>query len=223
MRNISLILSLSALLFVFSCQNNPKKDSEIEAQTEEIESAEIIEESDDIYIDDVVDRDPSDEELNEFGLVNLVEDAGYPFYYLLIEFPERQMEIYFQVIVENLNYTGSSLEELKGKYISFYYESDLENRLSDILSNGASVFGENGYHDEDMYSVTGILSNAEEVSQGDLPGFFTITTNEGETLEFEYYISEEIVTINNTEVTVYYTIEDLYRINYIRLSEYSND
>jgi hypothetical protein len=166
------------------------------------------------------DREPLDEEFNEYGLVKLVEDLGYPFYNLLIEFPERQMEASFMVNKEDLSYSGATLEELTGEYISFYYVNETENNLSDILYNGKSVLGEYGYHDNDMKVVVGTLTNAEAETQGDIPGNILITTANGDKYSIDCFISSEIVAVNNKEVKVYFSEEFVNKITYIRLSEF---
>lgn len=218
MKSLNYLLLLISILILISCQNNPKTTNTNEDVITEEPQMENTN-----FVEDKGDREPTDEELNEFGLVSLVEDSGYPIFYLLIEFPERQMEEYFNVNLEKLNFPGTSLYDLKGQYISFYYLSDFENNLSDMLFQGTSVLGEYGYHDDEMSQITGILSGAEEETLGDLPGTITITSKEDNVLSFEYYVTEEMVTVNDKQVTVYYSEKVLNKITYIRMSESISD
>lgn len=55
-----------------------------------------------------------------------------------------------------------------------------------------------------MHSVTGILSNAAEVTSGDLPGEIYITTEEEITVKIPYFITPEIVAANGKVVRATY-------------------
>lgn len=220
MRYIKLYVAIISMSFLVACEMSQTKqvsqegDVQVE-QSSELED-ELIEESVDVSN---TDREPTDEELNEFGMVTLVEDSGYPFYYMVVEFPERKMEETFQVNMEDLNYKGSLLENLMEQYMSFYYLSEMENNLLDMTYEGQSVLGEDGFQVEHQYTFTGILHGADEANPGDLPGLITITNEHGESQKFESFVNKEMVTANEKLVTVYFTDRVVNRITYIRPSD----
>jgi hypothetical protein len=220
MKNIKLYIAVIGLSLLMACEMSQTKQGsqEEEVQVEKISEPEegVIEESMDVSN---TDREPTDDELNEFGIVTLVEDSGYPFYYMVVEFPEREMEATFQVNMEDLNYKGSSLEDLMEQYMSFYYLSDMENNLLDMTHDGQSVLGEEGFQIDDQYTFTGILHGAYEATPGDLPGLITINNENGESQKFELFVTQEMVAVNGKLVRVYFTERVVNRITYIRPSE----
>lgn len=220
MKNIKLYIAVIGLSLLMACEMSQTKQGsqEEEVQVEKISEPEegVIEESMDVSN---TDREPTDDELNEFGIVTLVEDSGYPFYYMVVEFPEREMEATFQVNMEDLNYKGSSLEDLMEQYMSFYYLSDMENNLLDMTHDGQSVLGEEGFQIDDQYTFTGILHGADEATPGDLPGLITINNENGESQKFELFVTQEMVAVNGKLVRVYFTERVVNRITYIRPSE----
>jgi hypothetical protein len=58
--------------------------------------------------------------------------------------------------------------------------------------------------DVELNTITGILSNAEEVTSSDLPGEFFIQTEEEITEVFPYYITERIAEANGSSVVAIY-------------------
>lgn len=157
--------------------------------------------------------------INEKGLLKEVEDAGYPIAVLRIEFPERGFEEYFTVNFEETKSTNiNKLRSWVGKYVSFDYESDLENALIDIQVKGKSILGE--YAPEltpEMMKITGVLKGADEETPGDLPGRVSITTKEKEVYEFDYFVTPEMVALNGKTVTAYYEERTANTIKSIKL------
>ncbi|MFN0200809.1 MAG: hypothetical protein ACKVTZ_04785 [Bacteroidia bacterium] len=149
----------------------------------------------------------SDPIINEFGLVKKIEDAGYPFFIVTIEFPERKFSEVFTLNIENMhNLDAGQLSNLAGKYVRFDYTSEIENALVELRFNGKSVLPSTGRPPvSGTKAITGILSNAEEETTGDLPGEIYITTEEEYQITFPYYITPEIVVVNGKKVTAYYS------------------
>lgn len=171
--------------------------------------------------DNNTERDPTDDELNEYGIITNLEDIGYPRYICTIEFPERQMSVDFNLNIEDVELNGTDQYELAGKYATIYYTTDFENDLIDMYYNGKSVFGEYAQEtiDPEWNIFTGILSGADEATPGDLPGEVFVTDQNERQLNFEYYVDDAMVEVNGKEVTVYYSGRGVSRITYIKTSE----
>ena len=151
--------------------------------------------------------DPNNEMLFETGLLTQVEDAGYPMVGLYFDFPERDFSEYFSInLEENHAVDINILEASVDHYVHFGYTSVLENELVDLMLDDESLLDEpmEVPDDVELYSITGILSNAEEVTSSDLPGEFYIQTEEEITEVFPYYITERIAEANGSSVVAIY-------------------
>jgi len=145
--------------------------------------------------------------IQEAGLLKSAEDGGYPLMTLHIEFPERNFSEYFTLNLEEVkSVKAQTLSNAVGKYVAFEYESEIRNALFDLYLGGTLLNeGDRPPTDPDaMHSVTGILSNAAEVTSGDLPGEIYITTEEEITVKIPYFITPEIVAANGKVVRATY-------------------
>lgn len=148
---------------------------------------------------------PNGELVHETGLLKKYEDGGYPFATLTIEFPERKFEESFTLNLEEVkDIKPENLSKSIGKYLDFSYVSKFENALMDIQNNGKSIFKTDAIPvTKEMKNITGLLTGANEITGGDLPNKITVS-NDQETLEFEYYVTEEMVKYNGKTITVFY-------------------
>jgi hypothetical protein len=148
---------------------------------------------------------PNGELVHETGLLKKYEDGGYPFATLTIEFPERKFEESFTLNLEEVkDIKPENLSKSIGKYLDFSYVSKFENALMDIQNNGKSIFKTDAIPvTKEMKNITGLLTGANEITGGDLPNKITVSNNQ-ETLEFEYYVTEEMVKYNGKTITVFY-------------------
>jgi hypothetical protein len=147
------------------------------------------------------------QKIKEFGLLKNVEDSGYPFFTLTIEFPERGFTEYFSINVEEVkSVNAKTLSAAVGKYVSFEYNSTITNALIDLRLTGNSLLneGEAMQFSEETKTVTGILSNAAEATTGDTPGELYIVTEEEITYKFPFFITPKIVTANGKTVVGFY-------------------
>lgn len=144
--------------------------------------------------------------IKEIGLLKNVEDTGYPFVALTIEFPERRLTEYFTLNLEAVkSINAQTLSNVVGKYVSFEYASDTINALLDLKLNGKSLLNaDEAIEQTDLKTITGILSNAAEETAGDLPGELFIVTEEGVIKKFPFFITPEIVKANGKKVVGYY-------------------
>lgn len=215
---------LLILLFIgFSCQtNNQESAADTARDTETTDSAadqmraEIMEE------DSLIDafREPSEEEIREYGIIQGIEDSGYPRFIVTMEFPEREMTAAFNLNIEAIAMDMEQLYALQGKYASIYYISEWENDLRDLQLNGLSVLGDEVYGDRaEWETVTGKLSGAAEETMSDLPGKISVTDEHGFSTDFEWYVNAEMVEANGKEVTAFYTFSGNSIITYIEPSE----
>ncbi|MBT7828412.1 MAG: hypothetical protein HN600_17630 [Bacteroidetes bacterium] len=185
-----------ALLLLSGCQNKDTTEESL-IETEEVADENLMEKS----------QESADEEIQEYGLLKAIEDGVYPMFILTIEFPERNMTADFNLNIEEISLDHTSLYELKDKYVTLYYLSEMENMLAYIQYEGKSLLGEYAPEmDPEWKTISGVLSGAESETMSDLPDEIIVTTNEGEKISFKEYITPEIVAANGKEVDVFYTI-----------------
>lgn len=163
---------------------------------------------------------PNGELVHETGLLKKYEDGGYPFATLTIEFPERKFEESFTLNLEEVkDIKPENLSKSIGKYLDFSYVSKFENALMDIQNNGKSIFKTDAIPvTREMKSITGVLNGANEITGGDMPNKVSISNTE-QTIEFEYYVTEEMVKYNGKTITVFYeerTSNDLVEIKILK-------
>lgn len=210
-------LTLVAFLVLMSCNTQPSENTSEETTTMQVkpETETTDTESSNEPAGFVV-REPGDEELNEYGLITAMEDAGYPMYNVTVSFPERQSSNDFTLNAENAA-LSHEVNAFQDKYATLYYESNESNEVLDIIYDGKSLLGE--YAPEDYKGLTkfeGVLKGATSES-GDLPSVLTIE-GEGETLAFEYFVDVETMAVNDQQVTVYYYKRYVDEITYMQLS-----
>jgi hypothetical protein len=163
---------------------------------------------------------PNGELVHETGLLKKYEDGGYPFATLTIEFPERKFEESFTLNLEEVkDIKPENLSKSIGKYLDFSYVSKFENALMDIQNNGKSIFKTDAIPvTREMKSITGVLNGANEITGGDIPNKVSVSNTE-QTVEFEYYVTEEMVKYNGKTITVFYeerTSNDLVEIKILK-------
>ncbi len=147
--------------------------------------------------------DSKGDPIKEFGLLAHVEDSGYPFFTLTVDFQERQFEASFLLNIEEVaGWDAGLLAATVGKYVSFEYFSEVTNALLDLKYQGKSLLGDDGLGVADEYtkSVTGVLSGAEQITAGDTPGMLFISTREEYFETFDFFITPEIVAANGKVV-----------------------
>lgn len=139
--------------------------------------------------------EPAEDQIRERGLIRLMEDSGYPFVNLTIEFPERRFEENFVLNLEEVkNVDPATIYKWVGKYAAFNYTSNATNALLDVRMDGASLLGMSDEDlPEDVQKITGVLSGAAEVTTGDVPVLIRITDPHERSLSFEFFVTEEMV------------------------------
>lgn len=148
----------------------------------------------------------AEEAMKEFGLLKSAEDSGYPFYTVEIEFPERKFSEIFTINLAELpDVDPGLLTGWVGKYVSFEYTSEIVNALLDIRQNGKSLLGVNPSElPKGIKKISGTLSGAANVTEGDLPSVLRIHDPEDQSIEFEFFITPELVEADGTLVVGYY-------------------
>jgi hypothetical protein len=149
---------------------------------------------------------PDGEPVHETGILKSVEDGGYPFYTLEIEYPDLNKSETFSLNIEEVEgLDPQKLNKAKGKAIDFTFIIDISNALLDLREKNNSILGDTEVLlTPETKKVTGVLSGAENVTEGDLPGKITITPATGEPVDFEFFISPEIVVKNKKTLTAFY-------------------
>jgi len=144
--------------------------------------------------------------LREFGLLKSAEDSGYPFYTVEIEFPERKFSEIFTLNLEDIpDVDPGILAGWVGQYVSFEYTSEVINALLDMRQNGKSLLGVKPSElPKGLKKIAGTLSGASNVTEGDLPSTIRIHDPEDQSLEFEFFITPELVEAEGTLVVGFY-------------------
>jgi len=146
------------------------------------------------------------EALKEFGLLKSAEDSGYPFYTVEIEFPERKFSEIFTLNLEEIpDVDPGILAGWVGRYVSFEYTSEVINALLDVRQNGKSLLGVKPSElPKGLQKISGTLSGATNVTEGDLPSLLRIHDPEDQSLEFEFFITPELVEAEGSLVVGFY-------------------
>lgn len=168
--------------------------------------------------DTVSEREPTDNEIREYGILTSIEDAPYPMFSIDVEFPEREMSMSFSFNVEESSLDMEALMAMKGKYATMYYVIEDDPQIESIVKECEPVWGEINPDSNGIKEITGVLSGASAVS-GDLPGILTITTRDGTVMEFEHFIEDAVVAVNDEEVTIFYYEHYMNKITYLKASE----
>ncbi len=225
MKNLQNIIALfTILLFLNSCgdsaeqkMQNAREDSAELTSSENIEK-DVVEEN--VFVEDIGEREPTDDEIREFGIIKNIEDGIYPMFIFTIEFPGREFQMEFNLNMEFVNMEPKSIDQLLGQYASFYYLIEEENDLMDIQFNGKSLMEDHVPEMSDNWrKVSGVLSGAEKETLSDLPANISITSEQGEEYHFFYYVDTPMLKANGKEVTVFYIIHSSQKISYLRVSK----
>ena len=149
---------------------------------------------------------PNGEPVHESGVLRIVQDSGYPFFTLEIEFPElNTTEVYSLNMEEIEGLNPKKLNESIGKKIDFTFIVNVSKALLDLREKNNTIFHENEVLlTPETKKITGKLTGADQSTEGDLPGKITITSSEGNAVEFEYFITPEMVAKNNKILTAFY-------------------
>ncbi|MFT5512318.1 MAG: hypothetical protein ACI8SE_000716 [Bacteroidia bacterium] len=148
------------------------------------------------------------------GIVLAMEDIGYPLFALDLKQSGSDKTKSYLLNIEEINITHDAAYKLKGKKIELQYSRTDEAFVMDIEHQNQSLLGEWAPENHvGCNSIIGILSGAEEASQGDLPGSFTVTTNDPSThMTFEYYIDDALAKVNGDTVEVYYEFREVFKV-----------
>jgi hypothetical protein len=159
------------------------------------------------------------QEIPEMGLLKQVEDSGYPFAILTIEFPERNFTENFTINMEEVdNASIADLNSYIDHYVKFTYTSELSYALLDIFHNSRSIFGAEVAPEGDaIKAIEGILYGAEQVTNGDLPGEVSVFADDGENHYFPYFVTSEMVAVNEKRVTAFYEVRTSNTITSIQM------
>jgi hypothetical protein len=159
--------------------------------------------------------------LREFGLLKSAEDSGYPFYTVEIEFPERKFSEVFTLNIEEIpDVDPGILAGWVGQYVSFEYTSEVINALLDVRQNGKSILGVKPSElPKGLRKISGTLSGATNVTEGDLPSLLRIHDPEDQSLEFEFFITPELVEAEGTLVVGFYDQRTENKIIFMKLTK----
>ncbi len=163
--------------------------------------------------------EPTGEQIRELGLLKQVEDSGYPFFTLLIEFPERKFEEYFLLdLSEVTNLDPGSLNKAVGRYVSFLYTSNIINALLDMRQEGKSLLGISPEDlPEGLERATGILTGAGTPTEGDLPTRISVNDPHEFSLEFDAFVTPEMAEAEGNIVEVFFEKRTENKIAAIRI------
>lgn len=181
------------------------KDSKGKTNTLYFERKWVVIGDEDVNPDDDYDPDVPDDAIRDYGMVEKYQDGAYPMYIVTIDFVEKNFTMDFNLNIEAVAIDSETLSNLVGKYVSFYYTSEWVEDINDLYFEDKSLSGQYAPELDKEWSVfIGTLSGAESLS-GDLPSLITITNAAGESMNFEWYVDNEVQKVNGKEVTAYYS------------------
>jgi hypothetical protein len=167
--------------------------------------------------EETTDQEPGEEKIRTTGIIERIEDGGYPMFVITVHFPERNEQAEFTLNVEAMAMDVSVLTSLEGKYANIHYQSKLENALYDLRFQAASLFGAYAPETTDpaWKTISGTLQGAGTETQGDLPNEFSVVNEQGEAVVFEEFITSEIAAANGQPVTAFYAIRSRETITHL--------
>lgn len=202
------LFTFSVIALLTSCKTDTKKTAI--PTNEKVETTELK----------GTDREPTDDEIREYGIIKSIEDGQYPMFVVTVEFPERQSKASFNLNIEAISQTTADIDSLIGNYASIYYIDSSNNMLMDIHFDGKTLYGKYAPEiDASFKKVTGILSGAEKETAGDLPSTIYITEANGNKMAFKEFVTEEIKIKNGQKVTGYYYLKYNNTITYLKKSK----
>lgn len=161
--------------------------------------------SDDEVNNDDYDLNVPDDAIRDYGLIEKYTDGAYPMYIVTVDFVEKNFKMDFNLNIEAVSIDPQTLDNLVGKYASLYYTSEWVEDINDLYFDGKSLSGKYAPELDEEWSIfKGTLTGAETLS-GDLPSLITITNSDGESMNFEWYVDDEVLKANKQEVTAYYS------------------
>jgi hypothetical protein len=147
-------------------------------------------------------------ELSIEGTLTSFDESGIPeLWVAVVKIADNKEYVFnFEASFESANSYMAGV----GKNVKVNYKPEYKTSLMDILSEDESIMGEyspyvqNGNEAGDKWmELTGII-NATQVTEGDTPDVFTITSGDGDDWEFEYFVTPEMVALDGQEITAYY-------------------
>lgn len=140
------------------------------------------------------------------GVVSLIEAGAYPQYTVTIQ-PEGGEALPLYLNVEGgADLNSQELRSFDTLNVTAYYTTTDDPLLIALQSaSGAAILAPDGAAPVDgLSSITGVLSGADAVTGSDLPDVITVTDAQGAVINFEYYVTPDIVAVNGQQVTARY-------------------
>ncbi|GAM96921.1 hypothetical protein U91I_00542 [alpha proteobacterium U9-1i] len=152
------------------------------------------------------------------GVVNQVEDQGYPRFTFAVQ-PESGNPVGLYLNAEShADLGGKEPSSFAGQPVIAYYTTADDPLVVDVVNaSGAAVFGENIPASAEDLTVTGALIGAEATTSSDLPDVITVTDAAGAAHTFEMYIMPELAGANGQQVTVRYRPNERREITLLRV------
>jgi len=151
-------------------------------------------------------RPLADGETRIEGAVTLVEDGAYPQFTVTVQ-PQGGEALALYLNAESgADLEGQQPGSFSGQSVIAYYTTSDDPLLIALQSStGAPIVAPDGVAPADnLQAITGVLSGATEPTTSDLPDVITVTDAQGRAMDFEYYITDEIVAVNGQQVTARY-------------------
>ena len=218
MKNLAILGILT--LCIISCQ--PSKESHTDSDSSDespVVVAEISQSDDNAdIISSFTPREPTDDEIREFGIITAIEDAPFPRFVVSISFPERDLSVDLDMNVADVE-ISHELDKFIGQYATIYYELIEFHGVADIQFDGQSILGEYAPEIESSWETfKGRLQGAEHAS-GDLPSELRVEDESGQSIKFEFFVDDEVMKVNDKVVEIFYRTSESEAITYMELSE----
>lgn len=136
------------------------------------------------------------------GLVTQVEDGAYPMFTVYIRLDSEETVTPFSLMSEGAAIVGARIDQMESRRVNVEYV-DLESwELVTIYRMGSEPEDDSEVNDGWRF-VTGRLTGADVISGGDLPDTLSIETSSGETVEFDEFIDQTLVSLNGNDISAW--------------------
>lgn len=156
---------------------------------------------------------PGPQTLETTGVIAAMKDAGYPMFSLELDPGGGAERLGLLLNAEEADLGGKSPEDWLGQSARVGYTAAEEAFLLDVAVDGRPLL----LTDPDVrpaagvIRLAGVLAGAGAVTASDLPDIVTLTAPDGRTVEFEVYITPDLVGVNGQTVTADYTLRRVLR------------
>lgn len=141
------------------------------------------------------------------AVIEAIEDAGFPLYVVTARLPSFATPVTLTLDYSEAALPQGDLQALVGESVTLRFATVASNDLLFAKAGGAVVFGEDGVaYGGELATASGVLSDAEAVTAGDLPDLVTVTESDGTAITLQAFITPELAASNGQVIDITYRL-----------------